>query len=74
MRSDVSELHTAEKWVTNGREVVPVQLINPFKVVAKRGSKAKQKKALMKDAGEFDEVCHSMPSIHSHFPCWCSTR
>ena len=47
---DVSELHTADKWVQLGREVTPQQLGSPFKVVAKRGSKKGDTPA--KDAGD----------------------
>ena len=50
---DVSELHTADKWVQLGREVTPQQLGSPFKVVAKRGSK-KENNLLAKDAGDAD--------------------
>jgi len=32
LRSDVSELHTVEKWVPLGFEVLPTELGKPFKV------------------------------------------
>ena len=56
---DVSELHTADKWVQLGREVTPQQLGSPFKVVAKRGSKIGDTPA--KDAGDA-EIEASTPS------------
>lgn len=55
LAADVSELHTAEKWIALGREVADEQLSQPFKVVAKRGSKRKAEEAL-KDAGDAAEV------------------
>ena len=56
LRADVSELHTAEKWITHGLEVLLSELGTPAKVVAKRGTAGKQKKQKMGDAGEFEEV------------------
>ena len=57
---DISELHTAEKWVQAGREVQAGELAQPFKVVAKRGTKAKGQPA--KDAGDYEEV-HMLASV-----------
>ena len=53
-REDISELHTKDKWVQQGLEVKEEELRNPFKVVAKRGSKKNQ--AASKDAGDEEEV------------------
>lgn len=54
LRSDISELHTKDKWIQQGLEVKAEEAANPFKVVAKRGSKKNQ--AAVKDAGDAEEV------------------
>ena len=53
-REDISELHTKDKWIQQGLEVMESELKNPFKVVAKRGSKKSQ--AASKDAGDEEDV------------------
>lgn len=52
LAADVSELHTADKWVQLGRQVAANELQAPFKVVPKRGSKNKAEAAAARDAGD----------------------
>lgn len=57
--ADVSELHTADKWVQHGREVAASERATPFKVVARRGSKKAAAAAAAvagADAGDLQEV------------------
>ncbi|KAK9845720.1 hypothetical protein WJX81_000463 [Elliptochloris bilobata] len=50
LRADVVELHTAEQWLTAGRQVKAAQADKPYKEVARRGAKAAEANAAAKAA------------------------
>lgn len=76
-RSAVAELHTAERWLRAGREVLQAELGAPYKTIARRGSASSRKGSakldeviIVKPMAAIDAACRQL-APHQAGPVQC---